>query len=52
MMDIEAIWANQKEDELKEAATCKESLQVQTEGKRKIKRKLKEYNLEVLIAIR
>lgn len=39
------------EGELKKGATCKESLQVQTEGKRKVKRKLKEYNLEVLIAV-
>jgi len=40
-----------KQGELKVASTCKESLQVQTEGKRKIKRKLKEYNLDVLIAV-
>lgn len=31
-------------------ATCKESLQVQKEGDRKVKRKLKLYNLDVIIA--
>lgn len=39
----------QKELSLK--ATCKESLQVQMEGKRQIKRTSKEYNLDVLIAV-
>ena len=37
--------------ELNEKATCKESLQVQQEGTRSVKRKIKEYNLDVLIAI-
>ena len=37
--------------ELKEESTCKESLQVQKEGNRSIKRKIKEYNLDVLISI-
>lgn len=37
--------------ELSEKATCKESLQVQIEGKREIKRNVKEYNLDAIIAI-
>ena len=37
--------------ELDEKSTCKESLQVQREGKREVKRKIKEYNLDVLIFI-
>jgi prophage maintenance system killer protein len=40
-----------KQKELSEMATCKESLQVRTEGNRKIKRKVKEYNLDVIIAV-
>ncbi len=40
-----------KEGELEEVSTCKESLQVQIEGKRKVKRSIKEYNLDVLIAV-
>ncbi len=40
-----------KEGELNEKATCKESLQVQKEGKREIKRNVKFYNLDVIIAI-
>jgi len=40
-----------KQKELSEKATCKESLQVQTEGKRQIKRNIKEYNLDAIIAI-
>ena len=40
-----------KEGELEESATCKESLQVQTEGKRKVTRKVKTYNLDVIIAV-
>lgn len=39
------------ENELEENATCKESLQVQIEGKRKVQRKVKEYNLDVIIAV-
>ena len=38
-------------DELDEGATCKESLQVQTEGGRDVSRKRKFYNLEVIIAV-
>jgi hypothetical protein len=37
--------------ELEEKATCKESLQVQKEGNREVKRKIKEYNLDVIIAV-
>lgn len=40
-----------RQGELSKKATCKDSLQVQTEGKRKISRNVKEYNLEVLIAV-
>lgn len=40
-----------KEGELEESATCKDSLQVQTEGKRKVTRKVKIYNLDVIIAV-
>jgi death-on-curing family protein len=37
--------------ELIEKATCKDSLQVQKEGGRKVKRQIKEYNLDVIIAV-
>lgn len=40
-----------KDQELTEHATCKESLQVQTEGARTVNRKIKIYNLDVLIAV-
>ncbi len=40
-----------KEGELDESSTCKESLQVQTEGKREVTRKIKVYNLDVMIAV-
>ena len=40
-----------KDNELEEKATCKESLQVQKEGNRSVKRKIKEYNLDVMIAV-
>ncbi len=40
-----------KEGELAEQATCKESLQVQIEGNRKVKRTVKIYNLDVMIAV-
>lgn len=39
-----------REGELSAKATCKESLQVQIEGNRQIKRKVKFYNLDVIIA--
>jgi hypothetical protein len=40
-----------KEKELDERATCKESLQVQKEGKREVTRQVKEYNLDAMIAV-
>ena len=40
-----------KEGELKKEATCKEYLQVQTEGKRKVSRKVKYYDLDVIISV-
>jgi len=45
---LRAIFA---ENELDEAATCKESLQVQSEGKRTVQRNLKFYNLSAILAI-
>ena len=45
---LRAVYA---ENELDEAATCKESLQVQSEGKRTIQRNLKFYNLSAILAI-
>jgi len=39
------------EGELDESSTCKEFLQVQTEGERQIERSRKFYNLEVIIAV-
>ena len=39
------------EGELPEDSTCKESLQVQHEGKRDVKRQIKLYNLDVIISI-
>jgi death-on-curing family protein len=40
-----------KDVELEEKATCKESLHVQKEGNRTVKRAIKEYNLDVIIAV-
>ncbi|PIV86538.1 MAG: death-on-curing protein, partial [Candidatus Moranbacteria bacterium CG17_big_fil_post_rev_8_21_14_2_50_41_107] len=40
-----------KDKELEIKATCKESLQVQIEGKRKIERNVKLYNLDAIIAV-
>ncbi len=40
-----------KEKELAEKATCKESLQVQKKGSREVKRQIKQYNLDVIIAV-
>ena len=37
--------------ELSEPATCKESLQVRTEGKRQVERSIKLYRLEAILAI-
>lgn len=39
------------EGELLEDSTCKESLQVQHEGKRDVKRQIKLYNLDVIISV-
>lgn len=39
------------EQELAEAATCKDFLQVQQEGSRRVKRKLKHYNLDAVISV-
>ena len=40
-----------KDSELDESATCKKSLQVQIEGSRTVKRTIKFYNLDVILAI-
>lgn len=40
-----------EEAEAEEQATCKHYLQVQQEGERKVRRSLKHYNLEVIIAV-
>lgn len=40
-----------KDKELEEKSTCKDSLQVQKEGDRMIQRKVKEYNLDIIIAV-
>ena len=40
-----------KDNELDEKATCKDFLQVQTEGKRQVKREICHYNLDMVIAI-
>lgn len=40
-----------QENELEEESTCKDYLQVQTEGKRQVSRNAKHYNLEMIIAI-
>ena len=47
-MHIKAIY---DEGELIEPATCKEYLQVRDEGPRRVKRKLKHYNLDVILAV-
>lgn len=39
------------EGELPEDSTCKDSLQVENEGKRDVKRKIKVYNLDVIISV-
>jgi hypothetical protein len=39
------------EEELSEAATCKDYLQVRLEGKRQVSRTLRHYNLEAIIAV-
>lgn len=40
-----------KEGELEKIATVKESLTVQLEGKRRVKRKLEYFNLDVIISV-
>ena len=40
-----------EDGELEEISTCKEYLQVRLEAKREVKRKIKHYNLEMIIAI-
>lgn len=40
-----------KEEELNQEATCKDFLQVQTEGSRRVKRTVKLYDLNVIIAV-
>src|SRR5690625_3746558 len=40
-----------EEGELLEEATCKNYLQVQNEGEREVKRRVKHYNLEMIIAV-
>ena len=40
-----------KEGELDETATCKKSLQVQVEGNRSVRRSVKYYNLDMILAI-
>jgi len=40
-----------EEGEIREEATCKESLQVQQEGEREVRRRLRFYNLDAILAI-
>jgi len=40
-----------EDGELEESSTCKDYLQVQTEGTREIKRQVKAYNLQMILAI-
>ena len=40
-----------QDDELREVATAKDFLAVQTEGKRQVKRTLKHYNLDMILAV-
>jgi hypothetical protein len=47
-MHLKNIYA---EGELLEAATCKEFLQVQTEGNRQVERRRKFYNLDAIISV-
>lgn len=48
LMHLKNIYA---EDELPEAATTKDFLVVQTEGKRQVSRQLKHYNLDAIISV-
>jgi hypothetical protein len=47
-MHLQAIY---EEGELGEAATCKEYLQVRSEGRREVRRTLKHYNLPAILAV-
>jgi hypothetical protein len=47
-MHVGAIY---EESELAEEATCKEFLQVRTEGGRQVQRSLRHYNLEMILAV-
>jgi hypothetical protein len=47
-LHVRAIYA---EGELLQAATCKEDLQVRQEGPRQVKRSLKHYNLDMILAV-
>ncbi|MGB5686656.1 MAG: RhuM family protein, partial [Candidatus Electrothrix sp.] len=47
-MHLKNIYA---EGELSNEATCKEFLQVQNEGSRQVKRRLKFYNLDAIISV-
>jgi hypothetical protein len=47
-LHIRAIY---EENELARKATCKEYLQVRTEGKRSVERRLKHYNLDMILAV-
>lgn len=47
-LHLKAIYA---EGELSQAATCKEYLQVRTEGKREVQRQVKHYSLEAILAV-
>ena len=47
-LHLKAIFA---EGELSEAATCKDYLQVRSEGVRKVSRKLRHYRLEAILAV-
>ena len=40
-----------RDEELSRDATCKESLQVRTEGSRRVRRKIKIYNLDAILAV-
>ncbi len=40
-----------QEGEIEEAATCKDFLQVRLEGKRQIRRKVRHYNLDAILAV-
>lgn len=47
-MHLKKIYAEQ---ELAEDSTCKDFLQVQSEGDREVKRKRKHYNLDAIISV-